>query len=53
MDIQEVEWVGMSKVALAEDRYRWWDFVNAVMDHRVLDCLMICQLLKKDSAPWS
>jgi hypothetical protein len=34
MDLQEVGW-GMDWIELAQDRDRWWDLVNAVMNLRV------------------
>ena len=36
MDLPEVGYVGMDWIKLAEDRYRWWVLVNAVMNLRVL-----------------
>ena len=35
MDLQEVAWVGMDWIDLAQDRDRWWTLVNAVMNLRV------------------
>ena len=35
MDLQEVEWVDMHWIDLAQDRDRWRALVNAVMDLRV------------------
>ena len=35
MDPQEVGFVGMDWIELAQDRDRWWALVNAVMDLRV------------------
>ena len=32
MNIQEVGWEGMYWIDLAEDRDRWWAYVNVVMD---------------------
>jgi hypothetical protein len=35
MDLLEVEFGGMDWIDLAQDRYRWWTLVNAVMNLRV------------------
>ena len=35
MDLREVGWWGMDWIELAEDRDRWGDFVNAVMNFLV------------------
>ena len=35
MYLQAVEWEGMDWITLAQDRDRWWELVNAVMDLRV------------------
>jgi hypothetical protein len=36
MDLREVGWGGMDWIYLAQDRYRWWALVNAVMNLQVL-----------------
>jgi hypothetical protein len=35
MDLQEVRWESMDWIDLAEDRIRWRELVNAVMNLRV------------------
>jgi negative regulator of genetic competence, sporulation and motility len=35
MDLQKVEWRGMDWTDLAENRERWRELVNAVMNSRV------------------
>ena len=35
MDIEEVGQGGTDWFDLAEDRDRWWERVNAVMNHRI------------------
>jgi hypothetical protein len=35
MDLQEVECGSMDWIDLAQDRDRWWDLVNVVMNLRV------------------
>jgi hypothetical protein len=34
MDLREIEWDGMDWIDLAEDRDKWRDFVNMVMNLR-------------------
>ena len=34
MDLQEMGWGGMDWIDLAQDRDRWWELVNAVMNLR-------------------
>jgi hypothetical protein len=35
MDLVEIGWVGVDRIGLAQDRYRWRALVNAVMNLRV------------------
>jgi len=35
MDLQDVRWESMDWMNLAQDRDRWWAFVNAVMNLQV------------------
>jgi hypothetical protein len=35
MDLREVGWDGRDSIDLAQDRDRWWAYVNAVMNLRV------------------
>ena len=35
MDLQKMGWKGMKWVALAQDRDRWWTFVNPGMNLQV------------------
>jgi len=32
MDPKEIVWEGLDWIALAQDRDKWWDFVNLVMN---------------------
>ena len=34
IDLQEVGWGGMDSIKLAQDRGRWWELVNVVMNLR-------------------
>jgi hypothetical protein len=36
MGLQEVGWIGMDRIAVAQDRDRWQAVVRAVMNLRVL-----------------
>jgi hypothetical protein len=36
MDLRGIGWGGVEWIHLAQDRYRWWAVVNAVMNLRVL-----------------
>ena len=36
MDLQEVGWVSMDWIDVAQDRYRWWELVNVVMNLQVV-----------------
>jgi hypothetical protein len=36
MNLREIGWGGVEWIYLAEDRFRWWALVNAVMNLRVL-----------------
>jgi hypothetical protein len=36
MDLREIGWGGVEWIQLARDRDRWRDFVNTVMNFRVL-----------------
>jgi hypothetical protein len=35
MNLQEVGWVGIEWIYLAQDKDMWWDFMNVVMNLRV------------------
>jgi hypothetical protein len=35
MDLAEIGWVGMEWIHLAQDRDKWRDLINAVMNLRV------------------
>jgi hypothetical protein len=35
MDLQQMGWVGMDWIDVAENRNRWWALVSAVMNLRV------------------
>ena len=35
MDLQKVECEGMDSIELAQDKERWWELVNAVMNLQV------------------
>jgi hypothetical protein len=35
MELQEEGWGGMNWIELAQDRDRWWDLVNVVLNLRV------------------
>jgi len=34
MELQEVAWGGIDRIALAQDRESWWGLVNAIMNLR-------------------
>jgi hypothetical protein len=36
MDLREISWRVVEWIHLAQDRERWWAFVNVVMNLRVL-----------------
>jgi hypothetical protein len=36
MDLREAGWGSLVWIQMAQDRYRWWAFVNTVMNLRVL-----------------
>jgi hypothetical protein len=35
MDLGEIEWSGVDRIGLAQDRDRWMAFMNAVMNLQV------------------
>jgi hypothetical protein len=35
IELRDIEWGGMDKIDLAQDRDQWRGLVNTVMDHRV------------------
>jgi hypothetical protein len=35
MDVREIEWEGVYRIYLAQDRDQWWALVNTVMNLRV------------------
>jgi hypothetical protein len=35
MDVQEVGCKGVNRIELAQERDRWWELVNAVMNFRI------------------
>jgi hypothetical protein len=36
MDLREIDWGSVDWIQLAQDRDRWWAFVNTVMNQRIL-----------------